>query len=83
MSRHITTKITDELAEKFIQEAEKAGLFTRQYEGIEYCRDLCRAARSLWWHMSALDLGNLTGWEGCKELANAYARADGPGLRTF
>ena len=71
------------LVERFINEAEEAGLFTRHYEGEIYRNEMCRMARMLWWHMTALDGGNLPGFIGSKEIANAYARAMGPGNRTF
>ena len=80
---HLKEDPHPDLVERFIEEAEADGLFTRHYEGEIYCTEMCRMARMLWHHMCSLDGGNLPGFIGAKDIANAYARAMGPINRTF
>ena len=66
--------------ERFTENAEKAGLFTRHYQGGEvYQRALARAASIIWEHMCTLDLVNIKGWMGCAALANVWAESSWSG----
>lgn len=75
--------MTEDRIAMIIKELESDGMFTRQYEGEEYRRELAVAAYTIWNHMIQLDHGNLKRWMGCARLANAYARSCSRGTRMF
>ena len=68
---------------QFVEQCEKRGLATREYQGDDYVESLWECARTVWKHMCTLDLTNLRGWEPFAPLANAYAASQGNGLKRF
>ena len=67
-------RMNSKTVERFTQNAEKAGLFTRHHQGgEEYQRAIARAASIIWEHMCDLDTRNIKGWMGCAALANVWA----------